>query len=181
MPEIEVRPAVADDIPTLTSLDHHYTSDHVWQFDFQRDREIDQITANFRKVRLPRAVRVDYPRSPRNLVEEWTSRDGLLVAIYEDTPVGYISLITDLPTNTTWVTDLIVERRLRRKGVGSALLLAALEWADHMDCLRLVLEMQLKNHPAIMLALKLGFEFCGYMNHYYKNHETGIFFDKSIR
>jgi hypothetical protein len=33
MPEIEVRPAIEADIPTLVKIDHSYTSDHVWQMD----------------------------------------------------------------------------------------------------------------------------------------------------
>lgn len=180
MPEIEVRPAIASDIPTLIALDHHYTSDHVWQMQFKQDRESGQINANFRQVRLPRSVRVEYPRSPRGLADDWTHRSGLLVALLENTPIGYASLMINMPTHTAWVTDLVINRRLRRQGIGSALTLAALEWALHMDCRRLVLEMQNKNHPAIMMAFKLGFEFCGYKDRYFPNYETGIFFDRTV-
>jgi len=49
-----------------------------------------------------------------------------------------------------------------------------------MESHNLVLEMQPKNHPAIQLALKLGFEFCGYNDRHYVNHEIGIFFGKSL-
>ena len=86
----------------------------------------------------------------------------------------------NMPTHTAWVTDLVIERRLRRRGIGSALTLAALEWAHHMDCRRLVLETHNKNHPAIMMALKLKFEFCGYKERFFPNYETGLFFDKSV-
>jgi RimJ/RimL family protein N-acetyltransferase len=41
--------------------------------------------------------------------------------------------------------------------------------------------MQPKNYPAIQLALKLGFELCGFNDRYYANHEIGIFFAKSLR
>ena len=46
---------------------------------------------------------------------------------------------------------------------------------------RLVLEMQHKNHAAIQLAKKLGFDFCGYNDRYYANHDIGLFFAKSLR
>ena len=58
MPEIEVRPAIASDIPVLIGLDHYSTSDHVWQMEFEHDREIGKISANFRLVRLPRTARI---------------------------------------------------------------------------------------------------------------------------
>ncbi len=181
MPEIEVRPATVSDIPALIALDHHYTSDHVWQMDFQHDREDGQITVTFRQVRLPRAVRVEYPRSARALAEDWSERSGLLVALLDGLPVGYISLMLTMDSHAAWATDLVIQRRLRRQGIGSALILAALDWADQMDCLRLVLEMQPKNYPSIKMALKLGFEFCGYKDHYYPNQEVAVFFSRTVR
>ena len=69
MPEIEIRPATVDDIPTLTGLDHSYASDYVWQMEIQRDEH--QVGVIFREARLPRSVQVMYPRSPKALIEEW--------------------------------------------------------------------------------------------------------------
>jgi ribosomal protein S18 acetylase RimI-like enzyme len=82
---------------------------------------------------------------------------------------------------TTWVTDLAVKRRLRRQGIASALLLAAQEWGAHQNSRNLVLEMQPKNDPCIHLALKLGFDFCGYNDRFYANHDIGLFFAKGLR
>jgi len=180
MPEIEIRPAVAADIPVLIELDHNYTTDHVWQMEFVPEHEQSQFNVSFRKVRLPRSVRVDYPRPARSLTEDWTRLSGLLVAALENQPVSYAGLILDRITKATWITDLIVDKPLRRQGIGSALLLAAADWAATKDSHNLVLEMQPKNHPAIQLSLKLGFEFCGYNDLYYPDHEIGIFFRKSI-
>ena len=180
MPEIEIRPAVAADISVLIELDHNFATDHVWQMEFLPEHEQSQINVSFRKVRLPRSVRVDYPRPARALAEDWTRLSGLLVAALEQQPIGYVGLILDRITQATWVTDLVVDRPLRRQGIGSALLLAAAEWASTMDSHNLVLEMQPKNHPAIQLSFKLGFEFCGYNDLYYPDHEIGVFFRKSI-
>jgi ribosomal protein S18 acetylase RimI-like enzyme len=76
---------------------------------------------------------------------------------------------------------LVVIRRLRRQGIGSALILAAQEWGMQHDTRRLVLEMQPKNYPAIQMAHKLGFELCGYNDRYYANNDIALFFGKSIR
>ena len=180
MPEIQIRPAISSDISALVALDHHYNSDHVWQMEFSHDRETSQVEIHFRQMRLPRSVRVEYPYSPEALMEDWTQRSGLLVALFEEQPVGYISLVLGLAPLTTWVSDLIIDRPFRRKGIGSALILAAQDWATHMECERLLLEVQPRNHPAIQMALKLGFEFCGYNDFHFPDRETGLFFGKSV-
>jgi ribosomal protein S18 acetylase RimI-like enzyme len=180
MPEIEIRPAAAADIPLLITLDHTYSTDHVWQMEFSHPHEAGQVSVNFRQVRLPRSIRVDYPRPPQALLEDWTRLSSLLVAWLDEQPVGYTSLVLDAQIHLTWVADLVVDRRLRRQGIGSALVLSAAEWSVAQDSHNLVLEMQPKNYPAIRLSLKLGFQFCGYNDYYYPNQEIGIFFRKSF-
>lgn len=179
MPEIEIRPAVASDIPVLMAIDHTYSSDYVWQMEIQAEEK--SIAVNLREIRLPRSVRVEYPRPIHTLADDWTRRSGLLVATLEAEAVGYVSLMLDIAPITTWVTDLVVVRRVRRQGIGSALVLAAQEWGEQHNTRRLVLEMQPKNHSAIKMAGKLGFTFCGYNDRYFANHDIGLFFAKSLR
>ncbi len=179
MPEIEIRPAVAEDIESLASIDHDYTSDFAWQMDISSEE--GQVNVNFRQIRLPRSVRVDYPRSPRQLREDWQGRSGLLVALLSSDIIGYVSLMRNIAPMTTWATDLAVMRRLRRQGIGTALVLAAQEWARQHGDYRLILEMQPKNFPAISLAQKLGFDLCGYNDRYYANHDIALFFAKGLR
>lgn len=179
MPEIEIRPAISSDIPVLIAVDHNYSSDYVWQMELQAEE--NQVQINFRQVRLPRSVRVEYPRPASPLADDWTERSGLLVALHEGETIGYISLNLHLAPRTTWVTDLVVIRRLRRQGIGSALILAAQEWGVQHGTRRLVLEIQPKNYPALQLAHKLGFELCGYNDRYYANNDIALFFSKSLR
>lgn len=179
MPEIEIRAATADDIHALMALDHSYASEYVWQMEIQRDEH--EISIAFREARLPRSVQVKYPRNPQVLADEWTQRDGLLVATMAGELVGYTCLMNNMAPNTTWITDLVVKRRVRHQGIGSALILAAQDWALHKQSRRVILEMQPKNHPAISLAHKLGFELCGYNDHYYTNHDIALFFSKWLR
>lgn len=179
MPEIEIRPAIATDIPTLTSIDHTYSSEYVWQMEIQAEEK--SVSINFREIRLPRSVRVDYPRRVHVLEDDWTRRSGLLVATLESEVVGYISLMLDIAPLTVWATDMAVVRRLRRQGIGSALVLAAQEWGEQHDMRRIVLEMQPKNFAAIKMAQKLGFDLCGYNDRYFANHDIALFFAKSLR
>jgi ribosomal protein S18 acetylase RimI-like enzyme len=178
MPEIEIRPAGPADIPHLMAIDHDYSSDFVWQMELQGEE--GQVGVSFRQVRLPRSVRVEYPRSPGRLAEDWNQRPGLLVALLEGQIIAYISLMLHIAPVTTWVTDLAVVRRLRRQGVGSALVLAAQEWARQHQTYRIILEVQPKNHPAIRMAQKLGFDFCGYNDRYFANQDIALFFGKSV-
>jgi ribosomal protein S18 acetylase RimI-like enzyme len=185
MPKIEIRPAIESDLPYLTALDHNYSSDYVWQMEIHRSEsglgETSQIQVGFREIHLPRSVRVEYPRTPQKLADDWRQRDGLLVALHESEPIGYASLMLDVAPLTAWITDLVVKRRLRRQGIGSALLLSAQAWGLQHECRNLVLEMQSKNFPAIQLAEKLGFDFCGYNDRYFANHDIALFFAISLR
>jgi ribosomal protein S18 acetylase RimI-like enzyme len=179
MPEIEIRAANTNDIHALMDLDHNYASEYVWQIEIQREK--NEIGVKFREVRLPRSVQVAYPRNPRELADEWTKRDGFLVATMANELVGYVCLMNNMAPKTTWITDLVVIRRLRHQGIGTALILASQDWALQKQSRRVILEMQPKNHPAISLAHKLGFELCGYNDHYYTNHDIALFFSKWLR
>ena len=180
MPEIEIRPAIADDIQFLTGINHNYTSDRAWQLEIQQEEEDGYININFREIRLPRRIQVKYPRSFQSLVSDWTQRSGLLVAVMSGKPIGYISLMLEMAPETAWATDIVVDYSLRRKGIGSALIFAGLEWALNHASRFLVVDVQTKNYPAIKLARKLGFEFCGYNDRYYSNNDIGIFFSKAL-
>ena len=179
MPEIEIRAATAEDIPELSAIDHNYTTEFVQQMEIQVDEK--RVGVTFREVRLPRSVRVDYPRQLSSQLEDWASCSGVLVALLDGELVGYASLRLDLVPRTTWVTDLAVRRRARRQGIGSSLILAAQEWGSEHDSRYLTLEMQPKNYPAIQMAHKLGFDFCGYNDRYYTNRDIALFYTKSLR
>lgn len=185
MPEIEIRPPTSADIPKLVGLDHDYVSDHVWQMEVQHEtgqKPSDlRVEIVFRQLKLPRSVHVEYPRSPASLASDWKERSCLLVAAMQGEVVGYASVMLSITPHTGWLTDLAVMRRLRRQGIGSTLVLASQEWARQKRCLRMVMEMQPKNYPAICLAQKLGYDLSGYNDHYFPNHDIALFFSKSLR
>lgn len=181
MPKIQIRPAVETDIPILVALEHDYVSEDVWQMEIHQDDEDGRLEIVFRPVHLPRSTKVEYPRARRRLADDWTRRAGLLVAELDGDVIGYISMNLDIAPATAWATDLVVARRLRRQGIGTALVLSGQVWAHQHGCSRLVMEMQPKNHPSISLCQKLGFAFCGYNDRYFLNHDIALFFSKSVR
>ncbi len=179
MPEIEIRPAQKSDLPALVNLDARYETTHVWQL--ERAIDDNQVAVSFRLARLPRSVKVDYPRSPALITPEWLSQSMVLAAIYAGNVVGYVRLSEKIAQNTIWITDLVVNDRLRRQGIATVLVLAAQDWGASRNIKRISIEMQSKNYPAIQLSHKLGYEFSGYIDHYYPNHDIAIIFSGIIR
>ncbi|GAB4415930.1 MAG: hypothetical protein Kow002_01390 [Anaerolineales bacterium] len=178
MSDLQVRLAVATDLPSLMAMEHATQSDYVWQLDLRREN--GHIAATFREVRLPRPVSVPYPRDPYALADEWSQRAAVFVALDADGPVGYISLLEHARATTVWVTDFAVRPSRRRQGVGSVLLSTAQDWAAARGARDIFLEMSSKNHPAIRLAQKFGFEFCGYNDHYYVTQDVALFFGRIL-
>lgn len=171
---VHVRPAVSSDIAQLTEMDHGFSTDHVWQMGFQGG--VEGASIQFQQVRLPRPMRVRYPREPEILLDEWTSKLVVLISEMGDAPTGYIVLEAGPAPGSAWVTDLVVELRHRRQGHGAGLLRAAQRWSSERGYRSLFLEMQSKNYPAINLARKLGFGFAGYSDHYFPDQDIALFF-----
>ncbi len=179
MPEIEIRPAVLADLNSLMAIDSSYQSDYVWQMD--RSVEEGQTVITFREVRLPRSVRVE---APHPLIIPSKSADlnmATLVARLAGDIVGYIRIHENQLPGVGWVTSLAVRPEIRRQGIGTALLLAGQEWAANQGLRRIICDMQSKNHAAIHLMLKMGYEFCGYNDYYYANKDIGLFFTRFLR
>ncbi len=179
MPPFEIRPASPHDLTRLMAIDHSCFTDYVWQLELRRDA--GQITSIFREVRLPRSVKVSYPRDPMSLSEQWNKRDGLLVATDEAIPVGYLSMVEERSSALVRVTDLVVASERRRQGVASSLLTASQAWATERSIQHMILEMQSKNHPCIRLAQKFGYEFCGYNDQYYPTQDVALYFGRALK
>ena len=179
MPELQIRPTIASDLSRLMGFDHSITSETVWQLELRRDT--GQVTATFREVRLPRSISVTYPHNPFALADDWVRRSMMYTASIGQDPAGYISLLERGIDAVVSVTDLVVNLANRRQGVGSALLAAAQEWAVGRSHRRIFLEMQSKNLPAIRLAQKFGYEFCGYNDQYYLTQDVALFFTKALK
>jgi ribosomal protein S18 acetylase RimI-like enzyme len=179
MPEVQIRSAVAGDLSALMAIDHSCQTEYVWQMDVLREE--GQMGANFREIRLPRSVAVLYPRPVASLSESWNRRSGVLVAVIGKTTVGYVRTSDSILPHTAWLLDLVVSPRFRRQGIASTLVLAAQSWGVDRKNHRAMLEMPSKNNPAVRLAQKLGYEFCGYNDQYYETQDIALFFGRFIR
>lgn len=179
MSEIQLRPTVATDLPKLMAFEHNTTSDSVWQLELKR--HTGQVATTFREVRLPRSIQVEYPHNKFALADDWVRKSMMYTAILEKEFAGYICLLERGTASVVSITDLVVEVTKRRRGVASALLASAQAWAESRTHRCLILELQSKNLPAIRLAQKFGYEFCGYNDRYYLNQDVALFFSKQLK
>jgi len=146
-----------------------------------RSFDVGQMAISFREIRLPRSIRIEYPHNRDQIVESWKKAAVILMAVLGGKPVGYVSIAEVAGPRTAWVTDLAIEEHNRRQGIASALLLSTQNWARPRHFKRILLEMPSKNFAAVHLALKMGFEFCGYNDQYYANQDIALFFSRPMR
>ncbi|NOR82486.1 MAG: GNAT family N-acetyltransferase [Ardenticatenales bacterium] len=171
---MEVRPALPVDLRQCAALDHQYTTTRVWQID-RRD-ENGAVTIAFHPVRLPRPMRVRYPRDANRLWEDWRQWDAFFVAEEDGYIRGYAGLLMHAAEGRAWIRDLVVGRRFRRKRTGSRLLQEAMKWAAEQNLNRITVEMQSKNYPMISFSKKHGFVFCGFNEFHYPSQDIALFF-----
>jgi ribosomal protein S18 acetylase RimI-like enzyme len=179
MPEISIRPIQSNDIDTLSAFEHGYYSEYAWQMNMDLDAQ--NYKAEFRRVHLPRRIMVSYPRKREEVFSDIDNAEAFLIAELNGRSVGYVKVMTEEEENALRVTDLVVSGPMRRQGIASGLLVAVMNLASNRDFHYLMLEMQSKNEPAIALAGKLGFNFCGFRDHYFSNQELALFFSRFVR
>ena len=174
-----IRDATENDLPSCLQLDLSYETDYVWQMDV-RDED-GTIAIGFRTVRLPRLMRVVYPREPESLTTALQRRGCFLVAETSGIVRGYLVMRAEAGHLNAWVSDLAIGRAWRRQKIGSFLLNEAYSWAQKHDIPHLTVETQTKNYPGISFCQKHGLYFCGFNDHYYPNHDIALFFGRNIR
>lgn len=171
--------ATLADVNICYQMPKFYTTDYVWQM---RTRENGRtIDVHFDTVRLPRSMRVAYPRSSDELIEHWQQNGCFLIARNpSDDLIGFLDALPQPWQNLLWVSNFAVEPHHRQQGVATMLLKAAHGWALQHNLNQLMLELQTKNYPAISFAQKHGFHFCGYNERYYPNGDIALFFSRSV-
>jgi len=95
-------------------------------------------------------------------VESWSKQLLELptfVAVSDGLDVGMVRCARDgNSTETGWLISMWVAPEVRRKGIGGALVDAAIDWARSRGVSRLLLDVADHNAPAIALYARRGFE-----------------------
>jgi ribosomal protein S18 acetylase RimI-like enzyme len=191
-----IRSATLGDLGACLALDANSQTDHVWQMDAREEH--GGMVIRFHTVRLPRIMRVTYPRPREDLLSCWESGATILVvtnepavgsitdqidpsAMVEPAPIfGYCQFDVYPWQQTGWISHLIVDRPFRRHGIGTAMLKAAIAWGREKGLQRLMIAVQTKNYPAISFCEKHGFTFCGFNDYYFVNRDIALFHSLKI-
>jgi GNAT superfamily N-acetyltransferase len=174
-----VRMAELADLNPCYEMDGSYTTDYVWQM-HTHDNE-RTVEVRFDTVRLPRPMKVAYPRHPDELLPNWRQRECFLVAADDlGQVVGFLDVTAQMWHAVGWIRNFVVQRNHRHQGVGTSLLRAARYWALDVGLRKMMLETQTKNYPAICFAQKNRFAFCGYNDRYYNNGDIALFFSLTL-
>jgi ribosomal protein S18 acetylase RimI-like enzyme len=190
-----IRLALLSDLNACLGLNANSQTDHVWQMDARE--EAGSRIIRFHTVRLPRVMRVAYPRRRDDLLACWQNGSTVLVA--SDRQIhdpgaewtngqaeeaarvfGYCQIDVQPWQQMLWVSHLIVDRPFRRRGIGTALIKAARTVGRQQGLKRLIVAVQTKNYPAISFYEKQGFGFCGFSDQYFVNRDIALFFSAKI-
>jgi GNAT superfamily N-acetyltransferase len=186
-----LRSAEQTDMEACLALDADSQTDHVWQMD-EREENGGRVI-RFQTVRLPRVMHVAYPRCRDDLLAAWEGGATVLVTAdrradeLEDEPgmdqeaelprvLAYCQLDACAWQGAGWISQLIVDRPHRRRGIATAMVQASKLWARKEGLQRLLVAVQTKNYPAICFYEKSGFKFCGFNDRYYENRDIALFF-----
>lgn len=176
-----VRFATINDLEACLHLDATFETRRVWQLDLREARE--QVSVLLRTTPVPRELRVDYLSPNDALLMHWQRGYCIMVAEHEPDSgvVGYLDVGPEPDLQTGWLWHLVVERNQRRRGIGSLLLRAALQWSSDHQLRRLMVPLQTQNDPGVRFLQRHGFTFCGFNDRYYHNGSVALFFGRDLR
>jgi len=100
----------------------------------------------------------DYKRVARGEMAGW-------VAVVEDATAGF--LVARRVGSDIEILNFAVRPEARRCGVGSALLRAALDWAEELNAEKALLEVRASNFAALQFYERRGFQIVGRRPRYY--------------
>jgi ribosomal protein S18 acetylase RimI-like enzyme len=164
-----VRPAVEADFPALCNFDLTYpTSRHLT---IERSGAAPEHTFGLRSQEraAPDAVYNQY--SPDWLLTEQSKADLFLVAEVDSAAVGLLIAVVPSWTDGAEITDLAVDRGVRRLGAGKALVEAAAGWGRERGLRALWVEPRADNAEAIEFYVRLGFRVSGFNDRLYSNED----------
>ena len=176
---ISVRQASKPDAKRISALDASNKTDYVWQMDLREEDTHIQVV--FQRTRLPRSVELDFRDSIDDLETNLMKHALVLVAESTGVLTGFLVLDIGTAQDAAIITNFAVERSMRRRGIATAMLVTARDWASRAGLNRLIIVTQSRNYPAICFCRRNGYTYCGYNDSYYSNQDIALFFGMKLR
>lgn len=163
---ITIRRIDQKNYPMGKKVSYHYTSEKYYKIQMESSSNGWNISLTEEVFEIP---------FEKNLEEEIfdSHKEGSEVYVSESNgeETGTIVIQHMEWNNTLLIHDLYVDKRFKRKGLGSALVAIAQKRAREMGVRMIVLETQTSNYPAIQFYLKEGFQMVGFNLNSYSNED----------
>ena len=156
---INVRPATEDDFAALSRLDLTYPTNRYLHIERSGQPPEHTFEVHWREREAPDAVYNDYPVERLRAAD--SKVDLFLVAEADGVAVGLLMVMVPAWTDAAEITDLAVDRGVRRLGAGTALVNAAAGWGCERGLRALWVEPRADNAEAIEFYLRTGFRVSG--------------------
>jgi ribosomal protein S18 acetylase RimI-like enzyme len=170
---MEIRLANLGDLNSCLAIDDSFETEYVWQM--EEHSGTGDISVGFHLARLPRAMKVAGIISRDDLLYNYQHGGALFVA--DDGAVrGFLDVSESAWNQVAYINNLAIAPPHRRKGVGTLLMRAALDWARQKKLVTAMLDTSTKDYPAISFYQKHGFTFCGFNDQLYPNHDIALLF-----
>lgn len=166
---VTVRTATEGDLPALTRLDLTYPAGKVLAVERSDDAPQHTFALRWRAHDAPDAVYNRYTQD--GLRQALTGTDVFLAAEVDGRIAGLLMIVAPTWTDAAEITDLAVDRELRHRGAGSALLATAAKWARERRLRALWAEPRADNREAIEFYLAAGFRVSGFNDRLYSNRD----------
>jgi ribosomal protein S18 acetylase RimI-like enzyme len=166
---INVRSAVEADFAALSRLDLTYPTNRYLHIERSGQPPEHTFQMLWREREAPDAVYSDYPTD--GLTAAQSKVDLFLVAEVDGVAIGLLMVMVPSWTDAAEITDLAVDRGVRRLGAGRTLVEAAAAWARERGYRALWVEPSADNAEAIEFYVRLGFRVSGFNDRLYSNED----------
>jgi GNAT superfamily N-acetyltransferase len=148
------------------------------RIELARDSDGAEIAALYRKVWdeykgefPPELVRARQPSGEQ--VKEWMRQDAYFVAKKDSQILGVMGC--SLKHGTCLLVHMVVDRRYRKRGIGSALTKKAINYAKENGASKVWLDTTPRLNEAMALYQKHGFVRCGHLRKHYWGEDIYLY------
>jgi ribosomal protein S18 acetylase RimI-like enzyme len=169
-----IRPATESDTAALTEFDATFVAGRR-VLALMRTGSPPELNFSFEWRQGTPAETTYTEFTPEGVRRALKKADLFLVAEVDGQIAGVLMILLPEYTDAGEITDLVADRRFRRRGAGRALVLAAVDWARERNLRALWVEPRAGYDEAIEFYLSLGFRLSGFSDRLYSNsdHEDG--------
>jgi len=137
--DVILRNATIDDLPIITKLSYLLDDECKTYIPFKNDR-----------------ILAAYKHATKDELEKMIHGRSFLVAVHNDTPIGFIKLKFNKPE--MYIAEIIIDKKFRGGGLGKNLLARCLTIAKDQDCSLVTLSVLSNNTAAKHLYTSAGFK-----------------------